>query len=79
MPSATESVCCREIEKVVEKIGKLDVQCITQHEGSEAVCLNVWVLQMAYFVYKQRHGHMNRTDQELVEINFRLECMTCLS
>ena len=28
------------------------VQCITDHPGFEAVCLNVWVLQSAYFQFR---------------------------
>ena len=30
--------------------------CITQHEGFEAICLNVWVLQAACFQYYQLYG-----------------------
>ena len=35
-----------------------DVSGITDHEGFESVCLNVWVLQTAYFNYRQlqRYG-----------------------
>ena len=33
-----------------------DISCITDHEGFESVCLNVWVLQTAYFNYRQRYG-----------------------
>ena len=32
------------------------VQCITDHPGFEAVCLNVWVLQTAYFQLRQEYG-----------------------
>ena len=28
------------------------ISCITNHEGFESVCLNVWVLQAAYFNYR---------------------------
>ena len=54
MPTAVECVCGTEIEEVVNK--KEQSQCITQHEGFEAVCLNIWVLQTAYFSYRQRYG-----------------------
>ena len=34
------------------------VQCITDHPGLEAVCLNnyVWILQTAYFQFRQEYG-----------------------
>ena len=33
-----------------------DISCITDHEGFESVCLNVWVPQTAYFNYRQQYG-----------------------
>ena len=36
--------------------GDIAVSCITDHEGFHGVCLNVWVLQTAYFNYRQRYG-----------------------
>lgn len=29
--------------------------CITQHPGFQAVCLNRWVLQTAWYQYKQQY------------------------
>ena len=29
---------------------------LLHHEGFESVCLNVWVLQIAYFNYRQHYG-----------------------
>lgn len=58
-----ECRCCQEIEVVkakneeavqIEKIEK--PKCITDHPGFKAVCLNVWVLQAAWFQYKQQYG-----------------------
>ena len=53
-----ECICCCEIDKIKEKIqeGESTVSCITKHEEFEAVCLNVWVLQAAYFEYRQCYG-----------------------
>ena len=58
MPTSRECVCCAEIDEVAEKMqeGPREVTCITEHEGFEAVCLNVWVLQAAYFQYRQHYG-----------------------
>ena len=46
-----------EVETVVNKFqeSKNDISCITHHEGFESVCLNVWVLQTAYFNYYRQH------------------------
>ena len=65
MPTPEESVCCQEIEAISNKIvtftpdsddGSVPIDCITQHEGFDAVCLNPWVLQTGFFSYRQRYG-----------------------
>ena len=50
MPTAAECVCCCEEEKIVDKLQESDLEtaCITDHEGFDAVCRNVWVFQAAY-------------------------------
>ena len=45
MPTAVECVCCTEIVNRKE-----------QSQGFEPVCLDVWVLQTAYFAYRQTYG-----------------------
>ena len=53
MPTATECVCCREIDHMDNMLQYFNsVVCITSHEGFENVCLNVWVLQAVYFSYR---------------------------
>ena len=51
MPSLKECLCCQEIAEVVNKMSMNTVamQCITEHPGFTTVCLDVWVLQTAYF------------------------------
>ena len=65
MPTPEESVCCNEIEAISNKIvsftperddESVSMDCITQHEGFDAVCLNPWVLQTGFFSYRQRYG-----------------------
>lgn len=63
MPTPEESVCCKEIEAVSNKTTSFasgsdsaPIDCITEHEGFEAVCLNLWVLQAAFFSYRQHYG-----------------------
>jgi len=55
MPTAAECVCCCEIDKTIDKMTDIGVLCIAQHEGFEAVCLNVQVLQTACFQYYQQY------------------------
>ena len=58
-----ECVCCSEIDCVVAKNNEaVEAEglaeppvCITQHPGFEAVCLNRWVLQTAWYQYKQQY------------------------
>ncbi|XP_057675034.1 uncharacterized protein LOC130905535 [Corythoichthys intestinalis] len=55
MPTVGECVCCGEQERVREKMEGAGVQCITQHPGFQPVCLNVDVLQTAYYAYRQNY------------------------
>ena len=58
-----ECVCCAEIDCVVAKNNEaVEAEglaeppvCITQHPGFHAVCLNRWVLQTAWYQYKQQY------------------------
>ena len=58
MSTGRESVCCFEIEQVVDEKSEHEghVQCIFGHEGFSAVCFNLWLLQTAYHQYRQRYG-----------------------
>ena len=55
--------CCREIEQVKSKLTEAvtcgecteEPKCITQHPGFHPVCINRWVLQTAWFQYKQQY------------------------
>ena len=66
MPTSIECVCCREMDEVVHKIKENDteVDCITSYEGFQAVCLNQWVLQAAYFAYRECYGSEDRPIHE---------------
>lgn len=65
VPMDVEDECmsCNEMEKVMARIlewrevNDPDTLCVTQHEGFGANCLNIWVLQNAYFAYRQAHGN----------------------
>ena len=47
---------------MVTKMEETGASCITEHEGFGAVCLNRWVLQTAYYQYRQQYGnHLEET------------------
>ena len=60
---AESCVCCQEIEQVKNKLieavsfGECEEQskCIKQHPGFHLVCINRWVLQTAWYQYKQQY------------------------
>lgn len=56
MPTATECICCSEIDKIEDKKNEEGVQCLTLHQGFQSVCLDVWVLQTAYASSQQHYG-----------------------
>ena len=55
MPTVTECLCCCEIEVIAKKKEGI-AQCIVQHPGFDGVCLNVWVLQTAFYTFRQHYG-----------------------
>ena len=42
-------------ELVVNELGK-QAKCITDHPGFNAICLNIWALQMSAGLYQTRDG-----------------------
>ena len=58
-----ECTCCSEFPVICNKnreaveMGEVAEApaCITQHPGFQAVCLNRWVLQTAWYQYKQQY------------------------
>ena len=66
MAANLECVCSRDVEKTLDKMQESDAEigCITDHEGFEAVCLNRWVLQAAYFSYRHHCGGDDRPIHE---------------
>ena len=64
IPTSHKCICCCVIERVVMKKEESasKISCITNHEGFESVCLNVWVLQAAYFSYRYHYGDAEKKD-----------------
>ena len=66
MPTREECICCCSISEVVAKMEETGGSCITESEGFNAVCLNQWVLQTAYYQYKQQYGRYSEYIHEYV-------------
>jgi len=51
--------------EVVAKMEQIGVPCITESDRFEAICLNQWILQTAYYQYKQQYGKYKDSILEL--------------
>jgi len=70
MPTARECVCFLEISKVVDVKNETDnIQCITDHPGFHPVCLDEYVLRVAYYQYRQQYGNRPEQENEYVDYN----------
>ena len=56
MTTAKECVCCNGIPEIDEKRKACNVNCITEHSGFIANCLNTDVLETSYYEHKETHG-----------------------
>ena len=64
MDREEECACCHEIEQVSNKNQEVNEKikparpftCTTDNPGFHTVCLDIWVLQAAWFGYKQQYG-----------------------
>ena len=56
------------MQKGQESFSGSEVNCIIDHEGFESVCLNVWVLQTAYFAYRYHYGEVGGLTHEWVNV-----------
>ncbi|KAK3712317.1 hypothetical protein QZH41_017253, partial [Actinostola sp. cb2023] len=68
MPSVEECVCCVELPKVWQKVKdqrpQHDMKCITEHPGFKSTCLDIWVLETAYYSYRQDYGEPRQQGNE---------------
>lgn len=82
MPTAAESVCCSEIGQVWQKVedqrpAETQLNCITEHPGFQSTCLDVWVLETAYYAFKQQYGADNHTGHEYVYYCVLIKTAAC--
>ncbi|CAH3032035.1 unnamed protein product [Porites evermanni] len=71
MPSVPESVCCHEIGQIWQKIEEqteVQMSCITEHPGFQSTCMDVWVLETAYYAYRQQHGTDSQRGHDFIFI-----------
>ena len=61
MLTGGESLCCSEIPKVSSRVNDANCQCITEHYGFEAVCLNVDVVMTAIYQYIEDEEYIDDT------------------
>lgn len=65
MPTPNERRCCKRTHIVDQKCDRLP--CITHHEGFQANCLNIHVLEASYYDYVIDHGQREE-DQPIHEL-----------
>ena len=56
MDTATEAKCCRTTNVVDGKVEVEGLNCIIEHEGFRVNCLNIHVLEVAYYDHVQQLG-----------------------
>lgn len=71
MPTARECICCEEINQVVTVKNEETVQCITDHPGFRPICLDMHVLRVAYYQYRQQYGERPEQANEYVTIHWQ--------
>eukprot|EP00105_Crassostrea_gigas_P005802 XP_011419520.1 PREDICTED: uncharacterized protein LOC105322480 [Crassostrea gigas] len=66
MPTALESRYCTEVQRISEKIKSYsnDLTCISRHPGFQTVCLDVYVLETAYYQYRSQYGDLQNCINE---------------
>ena len=58
METVQECVSCQEIGRVSAVMHYQEVECITNRPGFKSGYLDPWVLQIAYYGYRQQYGDM---------------------
>ena len=67
-----ECLHCHEVGAISQKMldSGNEVDCITDHEGLQTVCLNLWVMQTDNFSYKKHESEVpDQIDCEYDEAN----------
>ena len=59
MPAGRESLCCQEVLRIRSKAQTDNQNCITDHEGFPAVCLNRHVVEAAIYQYIEEEHYVD--------------------
>ena len=65
MPTIEESIYRQELNTVTATCSEdteQPVACITEHPAFRSVCLDKWVLKVAYLTYAQNYGHVQEQE-----------------
>ena len=62
MPTARECKCCHFYAAIEPSLKETEVNCITEHEGFMANCLNRWVLETSFYEYIQENGPLEENE-----------------
>ena len=71
IPTTDESVCCTEINQVWQKVEdqpETEMKCITEHPGFQSTCLDIWVLDTAYYAYRQSTAQIIKGEMSKVKL-----------
>jgi len=67
MPTQRENNCCKSTNIVDSKIEEADLNCITEHEGFIANCLNRYVLETSFYEFRQENGPLDEQEEPIHE------------
>ena len=59
MRTGTESLCCCEVPMIENKAQTENVDCIIEHEGFSAVCLNRHVVESSVYQYNEEQHYVD--------------------
>ena len=68
-PTVRECLCCKEVDKITDIMteGVTHAQCICEQSGFHPVCLDRYVLQVAYYQYRQQYGERQEQENALAQ------------
>ncbi|XP_078328602.1 P2X purinoceptor 7-like isoform X2 [Crassostrea virginica] len=71
MPTARECKCCHFYAAIEPRLKETEVNCITNHEGFIANCLNRWVLETSFYEYLQENGPLEENERVHKHLAYR--------
>jgi hypothetical protein len=75
MATVEESICCHEYEELKTKIEDSLGKCVTDSLDFDSCCLNMAVLELAYYAYVEHYGNKSRENTSIHEYVLTLLCL----